>query len=155
MKRISLILAFVSLLPMVSISDTAIKEISSKQILADGPDWQENYDRFQPASGMIEALRSKLGDDLKIDVYLGLWCPDSKNNVPPFLKILDQLNASIPVRYFSVHRKPIREIRYFVDSAKVERVPTFIFFREGKEIGRIVENPKAGLMEDMMEIVTH
>jgi len=32
-------------------------------------------------------------------------------------------------------------------------VPTFIFYRGGGEIGRIVENPKAGMIEDFMEIV--
>jgi len=36
---------------------------------------------------------------------------------------------------------------------KVERVPTFIFFRDGREIGRIVENPKTGMVEDFMEIL--
>jgi hypothetical protein len=31
-------------------------------------------------------------------------------------------------------------------------VPAYIFRREGEEIGRIVENPKTGRLEDMMDI---
>ena len=50
MKRIALILAFLSLLPALSISDVAVEEIAGKQVLAAGPEWQENHDRFPPIS---------------------------------------------------------------------------------------------------------
>jgi hypothetical protein len=36
----------------------------------------------------------------------------------------------------------------------VEKVPTFIFYRSDREIGRIVENPKTGLLEDTIEILS-
>ena len=90
---------------------------------------------------------------MKIDVYLGLWCPDSRNNLPPFLKILDRVGVAVPVRYVNVPRKTSRDVKYYVEEMQVERVPSFIFYRDGKEIGRIVENPKAGMIEDMMDIV--
>jgi len=122
--------------------------------LAAGPQWQENYDKFKPGSERIEALRSKLGKGLKIEVYLGLWCPDSQNHVPAFVKILDQVGGPVPVRYFSVWKKPSPQIRYYADKARVERIPTFIFFRDEREIGRIVENPKIGLCEDMIAILS-
>jgi len=40
-----------------------------------------------------------------------------------------------------------------VEELKVERVPTFIFYRAGTEIGRIVENPTRGILEDFLAIV--
>jgi hypothetical protein len=52
-----------------------------------------------------------------------------------------------------VKRKPSKKVKYFVEELKVERVPTFIFYRDGKEIGRIIENPKTSLIEDFLEIV--
>jgi hypothetical protein len=122
--------------------------------LSERPEWQKKYDAFQPASGFIDALKSKTGNRLKIDIYLGLWCPDSRNNVPPFLKILDQIRNPVEVHYFSVQRKSGENGRYYVDRVQVERVPTFIFFRDDREIGRIVENPSVGLCEDMLAILT-
>ena len=141
------------LISLVCTAEVPFKEITRDQILSASSEWQKNYDGFQPARESIEALKSKLGSGLRIEVYLGLWCPDSLNNVPPFLKILDQLGAPVPVRYFSVHRKPVKGIRYFVDKSRVEKVPTFILFRGDREIGRIVENPKIGLPEDMLAII--
>jgi thioredoxin 1 len=128
-------------------------EISPEKILSTGPEWQEKYNAFQPEADMIEALKSKLDGQTKIEVYLGLWCKDSRNNVPLFLKIMSRAGGAATVRYFDLPRKENKDIRYFVEEWKVEKVPTFIIFRDGKEIGRIIENPKTGILEDLMEIV--
>ncbi len=154
MKYLLFIVIALLLIPLICSAEVPFKEITRDRILSTDPEWQKNYDGFQPTREAIEALKASLGGDLRIEVYLGLWCPDSRNNVPPFLKILDQLGVPVAVRYFSVHRKPVKEIRYFVDKSRVERVPTFVFFRGDLEIGRIVENPKIGLSEDMLAIIS-
>ena len=142
------------LFSLICIAEVPMKEINRDQILSAGPEWQQIYDKFRPESDLIGALRAKLGNDLKVDVYLGLWCPDSRNNVPLFLKTIDQTGIVVPVRYLGVQRKASGNIRYYVDKVQVERVPTFIFYRGEKEIGRIVENPKIGMCEDMLEILS-
>ncbi len=140
------------LIPFVSLSRQAAVEIDREKILAAGQAWQDKYDQYEPAADMVEALKSKIGSDTRIDVYLGLWCPDSRNNVPLFVKILDRLGKEIPVRYYDVPRKASRDVKFYVEEKNVERVPTFIFYQEGGELGRIIENPKTGMMEDIMEI---
>jgi hypothetical protein len=134
--------------------DVPIKEIGRDQIFSAEPEWKETYDAFQPRPESIKKLKPLLGNDLRVDVYLGLWCPDSRNNVPRFIKIVDRLDVPVPIRYFSVQRKQGRNIRYYFEKANVERVPTFIFFRSDREIGRIVENPEKGLAEDMIAILS-
>ncbi len=141
------------LLPFVSAGGQTAEEITKEKILAAGKDWQVKYDQYQPDPGMVDAVKSKVGSGLRVDVYLGLWCPDSLNNVPQFIKIVDQLGVGVTVRYFSLSKKADKAIKYFVEEPKVERVPTFIFYRGDKEIGQIVENPKAGMIEDFMDIV--
>jgi|GEM_PF-542046 len=133
----------------------AAEKIEKDKILKD-EEWKKVYDEFTTDDSLIEALASKSGENLKIDVYLAFWCGDSKRNVPPFLKIIEQinkLNNNLTVNYYTVKRKPTRETKYFVEDLKVERVPTFIFYRDQKEIGRIIENPKNSLIEDFLEII--
>jgi hypothetical protein len=125
----------------LGMAEVPSKEISKDQILAADPEWQENYDRYNLSSEQIDILKSKLSADLKIDV-------------PPFLKILDSTGIPVSVRYFSVHRKPTPSIRYFADKVQVERVPTYIFYKKDREIGRIVENPRKSLIDDMLEILS-
>jgi hypothetical protein len=141
------------LLPFVSAGGLTAEEITRDKILATGKDWQENCDQYQPDSAMLEAVKSRVGPGLRIDVYLGLWCSDSRRNVPQFIKIIDLLGAAGAVRYFSLPRKADKEQKYFIEETNVERVPTFIFYRDDKEIGRIVENPQTGMLEDFMDIV--
>jgi hypothetical protein len=138
---------------LICFANVPVHEIDRDKILED-KEWQENYNQCKPAPDVVETLKSRLGDGLRIDVYLGLWCPDSRKHVPPFLKILDAAGVGVPVRFLSVQRKPVKSIRYYSDEFQVERVPTFIFYRGGAEIGRIVENPNAGLLEDMLAILS-
>ncbi len=141
------------LLPLISVALPTSQEITREKILAADQRWQDAYDNFQPATDMVDMLKSGIGSDLRIDVYLGLWCPDSRRNLPPFIKIMDQLGTGVPVRYFDLPRKASRDIKYYIEDLKVERVPTFIFYRDAEEIGRIVENPQSGMLEDFMDIV--
>jgi hypothetical protein len=134
-------------------ADVPVNEIGREKVLS-AEEWKANYDAFKPDPGQVQKIRAKLGSNLRIDVYLGLWCSDSRNNVPPFIKIMDAVDASVPVRFFNVQRKPGKTIQYYSDKFRVERVPTFIFYRGETEIGRIVENPKVSLIEDMLAILS-
>ncbi len=155
-RKYSMIVAAGAILFSISCSFSAvekIEKIDKNNILKTSKEWMENYDKFEPQNELLETVKNRLGPNLKIDVYLGLWCPDSRNNVPKFLKIMDRLEADVPVNYYTVRQKPNRDVKYYVEDMKVERVPTFVFFRDGKEIGRIVENPKKSLLDDFLELL--
>jgi len=144
----------VSLVIFVSPLLTGMEKIDKNKILETGQEWKDNYMRYRVDESFLDTLKAKIGDDLKIDVYLGTWCSDSLNNVPKFIKIIEAAAAdNLPVNYYNVNRKASSDVKYYVEDLKVERVPTFIFYRDGKEIGRIVENPKNSLVEDFLEII--
>ncbi len=130
-----------------------VEQVKPIKIL-DNPGWLETYTNYEVDESFLDTLKSKVDESLKVDVYLGFWCSDSKRNVPRFYKIIENLDGTgIKVNYFSCGRKPSKEVKYFAADVKVERVPTFIFYRDGKEIGRIIENPKTSILEDFLEIV--
>ena len=153
MKILRVVACLLASVSFFCLADVPVNEISREKVLA-AAEWQANYDAYMPDPVQIENVKSKLGSSLRIDIYLGLWCSDSRNNVPPFLKILDAIGVPGTVRFFNVQRKPVKTIQYFSDKFRVERVPTFIFYRGEAEIGRIVENPKASLIEDMIAILS-
>jgi len=138
---------------LLSLSGFAAEKVDPGTILAD-QEWRIINQDYVPDPLMIETLAAKVGDNLEIDVYFGFWCSDSRNNVPVFMKIADEVAGNtLEIDYYSVERKPSKEVKYFVEDLKIERVPTFIFYRDGKEIGRIIENPKVSILEDFLEIV--
>ena len=130
------------------------EKIGKDQILRYAPQWLENYNDCQPDGQFIEMIKGKITPDLRVDVYLGLWCGDSKNNVPRFIKIMDLVgNPDVVVTFFNVKRSDKKGSPYFVEELKIERVPTFIFYRGNREIGRIIENPEKSLVEDILDII--
>ena len=116
------------------------------------PKFSENYDTVHIGRDFIDMIKS-LHEGVDIIVVMGTWCGDSKREVPRFLKIVDL--ASIPARqikFYGVDRTK-KSSDGVTDRYKIDRVPTFIFFKRGKEIGRVVESPHNSLEEDMLSIL--
>ncbi len=151
MKRVSAALLSVCLVSLVSAATG--QKVERCAILKE-KNWQWEYQSCIPDPALLESLKAKLAAPLKVVVYFGFWCGDSQHNVPRFLKIIDQLPAqNLELEFFACERKTGKEQKYYVEDFQVEKVPTFIFYRAGKEIGRIVENPKTDMLEDFLTIV--
>ena len=150
MKLFRWVLAAVLLVPLFGAEP---QKVDRADILKDEV-WLRGYNQYVPDGELLESLKSNLRGTLKVDVYFAFWCSDSENNMPKFLKILDVLQTpDLRAEFYAVERKVKKDQPYYVEGLKVERVPTFIFFRDGREIGRIVENPKTEMLEDILMIL--
>jgi len=143
----------ISLLLFLAAPALGQRPLERGEILKDG-EWKAVYDGCVPDPALVASLKS-LALEIRIDVYLGLWCGDSKDHVPVFLKIVDALESpDLQVNFFAVERKAAPEQKYYAEEAGVERVPTFIVFSpDGKEKGRIVETPKVSILEDLINLL--
>ena len=128
------------------------KAVNRADILLN-PEWKKIYDDYKPDPQLIESLKNR-APELKADVYFAYWCDDSKNHVPVFLKILDALQIpEFKVNFYEVEKKATADQKFYVEDMMVEKVPTFIFYANDFEMGRIVENPKNSILQDIMIIV--
>ncbi|HSQ35277.1 MAG TPA: thioredoxin family protein [Candidatus Binatia bacterium] len=128
------------------------KAVPKADILLE-PEWRQIYDDYVPDPGWIDALKGNLAG-VRVEVVLGFWCDDSRNNVPLFLKIVDSLQMpDFKVEFCEVARKTAPDQKYYREDLRVEKVPTFIFFADDIEIGRIVENPRESMLMDMVQIL--
>ena len=129
-----------------------INELEEDSLYA--PWFNKRYDEFK-LDDTTYSWSSEL-KDIEVDVYMGTWCGDSKEWVPSFLKIWDQLGLD--------RKKLTFTALYDIDERykqgpngeekgkQIHRVPTFIFKRDGKEIARIVETPQNDLLTDIGQI---
>jgi thiol-disulfide isomerase/thioredoxin len=86
-------------------------------------------------------------------VFMGTWCPDSREHVPKFMKIMDLAGVDRKhIKFIGLDRD--KTLKGFTDKYDIKRVPTFIFFKDGKEIGRIVENPQVSLTQHIAKILS-
>lgn len=117
-------------------------------------DYNIEYPAYQPNDTVVNQLKELIGG-LKCVIVLGTWCGDSKEQVPRFFKIIDQTGVQFDqLEIFCVDRTkeaPGMEIKAIYN---IEKVPTFIFYQNDNEIGRIIETPKNSLEKNWLEFLT-
>ena len=114
--------------------------------------YREYYSLYKPDKEIVRKLKG-YRKGLEILDILGTWCSDSQEQVPKFMKILDRMwFPKERLTMICVDRdKQGGDID--VSEYRVVYVPTFIFIRNGRELGRIVETPVRTLEGDMLGIV--
>ena len=117
--------------------------------------WMSEYDLYNIDSTKINEVKEGL-KDVKIKIIMGTWCSDSRREVPRFFKVLDAAGyPSDKVEIICVDEDKKAEDNE-LDDLKIDLVPTFIFYKNGNELGRIVEAPEDTLEKDMIKILeTH
>ncbi|GAA3519804.1 hypothetical protein GCM10022393_37520 [Aquimarina addita] len=139
--------------------DTLLLGKINKQKLATLPysSWfMSGYENYIPKQKSIDSIKHTL-DQYTITLFLGTWCGDSKREVPRFYKILEESEFSLDrLTTIAVDRKrksykqsPGGEH----EGLTIHRVPTIIFYKNGKEINRITESPVITLEDDIIAIL--
>lgn len=109
---------------------------------------------YQMNAEAIEGLKKEKFKTYSIKVFLGTWCEDSHREFPRFMKILEATDfPESKLTLIAVNRK--KESPDGEEATdNIQRVPTFIVSKYGKEIGRIIEFPTSGYLEkDLLEII--
>lgn len=115
-----------------------------------------NLKNYVPDDSIISSIKKDL-QDYEILIFLGTWCGDSKREVPRFLKILN--TAHFPNKQLKIIALDKRPGRYKKSPTGEEwglqilRVPTFILYKNGREVNRIIESPNVTLEEDLQKII--
>ncbi|MCX6234841.1 MAG: thioredoxin [Bacteroidetes bacterium] len=109
--------------------------------------------RYYNPNPKICATLGKYINKYKITVVLGSWCSDTKEQVPRFFKVMDQLKyKERKLTLICVDRaKTARTMD--ISGLKIEKVPTFIIYKRKCEIGRIIETPLISLEDDLLDII--
>jgi thiol-disulfide isomerase/thioredoxin len=116
------------------------------------PVFKTTYDTVRLREPFVEMLKG-VSSGVETIVFMGTWCSDSKREVPRFLKVADQ--AGIPpsaIRLYALDRTK-KSGDGLTDRYGIELIPTMVFLRDGKEIGRIVEEAQATIEQDMVTIL--
>lgn len=114
--------------------------------------FNSEFDNYSVDSVVLKNVSDKL-KDLKIKLVMATWCSDSRKEVPRFLKILDYLSFDQnDITMICVDRTKSAP-DYGIEKLDIKLVPTFIFYKDDVELGRIVETPKLSLEKDLVEMM--
>jgi len=112
-----------------------------------------NYNGHTPDFVLVEKTKPLL-KDVTIETFMGTWCSDSQRDVPALFKILDAADFNFAkMELVAVSRDKITP-QGFEAGKNIQQVPTIIFYKNEKEIGRFVEYAIETLEKDMYAILS-
>lgn len=109
--------------------------------------FEPTYKNFTPNSEAMEIIKKNIGDyDIKL--FMGTWCGDSKRETPKFLRILDEADYDYDnIDMYAVDHSKTTPAKA-EEELNIQRVPTIIFYKNGKEVNRFVEYSQGESIED-------
>ena len=115
--------------------------------------FSKNYDNYTPDPKIVQKIKKKL-NNISIKSFIGSWCHDSKRELPRFYKIMElagfDLENNFKMIGITIGKKTPTNLQ---KGFAINHTPTFIFFRDGKEIGRFVEHSKKTIEKDILKIL--
>ncbi len=118
-------------------------------------DWYvKEHDEYALDQKAVSELKKEKIGTYDIIVFMGTWCEDSHRDFPRLMKILEAVSyPENKLNIIAVNRKkesPTGDESLY----NLQKVPTIILKRYGKEVGRIIEMPTTGYIErDLVEIL--
>ena len=116
------------------------------------PWYTEEYNSYHVATVLLNELKAHIAE-VSISIYMATWCQDCHTQIPRFYKILNEANIDESRIVNAAMDENKRTPENYEEGMKIEKIPTFIFFKHGEELGRIVEKPTVSLEHDMLKIL--
>lgn len=115
--------------------------------------FSKNYTNYKMDPTIVAALEKHL-KGVKIKGFMGTWCGDSKRETPRFYKILEAAHFNMKNLTLATVNRKKQTPNHLEKGLDIIRVPTFIFYKKGVEIGRYVEYPRETMEKDFLKILT-
>jgi thiol-disulfide isomerase/thioredoxin len=134
-----------------------LKGFMTKQQLAGDTSfawYAQNRQGYTPYPAALQSFKTAK-DSIYILAFGGTWCSDTKFLLPKFYALAEAAGlAENRITLLGVDRA--KTTVYGLEKAfNVTHVPTFIVLKDGKEIGRVVEYGKYGMVDkELGEIVS-
>ena len=112
-----------------------------------------NYENYKTDEATIDELKKSL-KGYKIKGFMGTWCGDSKRETPRLYKILEEAGFDEKNLELITVNRGKKTPDNLQEGLDIIKVPTFIFYKNNKEVGRFVERVRESLEKDMLKIVS-
>lgn len=123
--------------------------VQYQDILDNFPEWKNAHEEAQVDQRIISEFKN-IKTEINIQCFIGTWCSDSREGVPPFMKVLLLANnPNIQIELIGVDRRK-DDPDHLAHQNNINRVPTLIVKMDDTEIFRMIEFPEITFEEDFI-----
>lgn len=115
--------------------------------------YNSEYNDYEVEHSKLANVKGAI-NEFEIETFIGTWCGDSKRELPRLYKILEAVDYPIAqqMKVYGVNRQK-KTVKGEEKNKNITHVPTIIFYKKGKEVGRIVESPVTGYLEEDIAMI--
>ena len=132
-----------------------LEGITSQDAFKEAPynTWfNRNYEGYKLDEATVKEIKKNI-KGVTLKAFMGTWCGDSRKEVPPFYKLLEEIGFDEnDLEMIAVNRRK-KTVDNLQEGFTIIRVPTYIFYKKDKEIGRYVEYARETLEKDILKIL--
>ena len=88
-----------------------------------------------------------------IIVFMGTWCSDSRDLLPPFYELVKKTGYPEDSIMLIVLDRNKKAEDHIEEKYAISNVPTFILIKDGKEVGRITEQVQVDMEQDLINLI--
>jgi thiol-disulfide isomerase/thioredoxin len=115
--------------------------------------FEHHYKNYEPEKEIVKKIEKKLRD-VTVLCFMGTWCGDSKRETPRFFKIMEAAKFDFTKNFKIIALNRLKKTPDNLQANyNIIRIPTFIFYKRGKELGRYVEYPRETMEKDILKIL--
>lgn len=115
--------------------------------------FEHHYKNYEPEKEIIKKIKKNLRG-VSVLCFMGTWCGDSKRETPRFFKIMEQADFNFKKNFKLIALNRLKKTPDNLQANhNIIRIPTFIFYRRGEELGRYVEYPRESMEKDILKIL--
>ena len=115
--------------------------------------YNQNYSDYKVNDSLASLIKENI-KSVTIKTFMGTWCEDSQREFPNFIKLLEAIDYNLDNHDIITVNRENTTPQGLEEGLNITNVPTFIFYKNGNEINRIVEFPLESLEQDMLTILT-
>ena len=111
-----------------------------------------NYKTYRVDSDLLKDIKRKKLKELKVLAFMGTWCHDSNREIPRLMRVMDELDAGNQLELYAldVDKTSVNGKEKPYD---IKNTPTIIFYVNGEEIMRVIEEPEGSFEEVLVSIL--
>ncbi|KYG78651.1 hypothetical protein MB14_18150 [Roseivirga ehrenbergii] len=114
--------------------------------------FNSNYKTYRVNTDLLKDAKKKNIKNLKILAFMGTWCHDSNREIPRLMRIMDDMGIGDQLELYAldVDKTSLKGKEKGFD---IKNTPTIIFYLNGEEIKRVIEEPEGSFEEELVRIL--
>jgi hypothetical protein len=117
--------------------------------------WYYYGKRAYQLNDSVCTILKPLTDSLSVLIIAGTWCGDTQIELPKAIKLFEKMNINDSLVEIQLQNRKKQNPFFKAQALQVKAIPCFIFYKKGKEIGRIVEHPEKSFEIDLLSILSN